>query len=78
MMPGDIVKRIFSKEKKNGSGHEAAPGAAQAFPMPEAEWHVLELYPTHTMYLHAFLAAKSDTQPMAMMGMQKPYWFEYV
>jgi len=79
MMPGDIVKRIFSKERKNASGNgtPTAP-TPQAFPMPEAEWHVLELYPTHTMYMHAFLATKSDAQPMPMMGMQKPYRFECV
>jgi nucleoside-diphosphate-sugar epimerase len=75
MMPADIVKKIFSKEKKNGTATAPAPAA---FPMPEAEWHVLELYPTHTMYMHAFLAAKSDPQPMPMMGMQEPYRFEYV
>jgi hypothetical protein len=76
MMPADIVKKIFSKEKKNGAENGAA--TTPAFPMPEAEWHVLELYPTHTMYMHAFLAAKSDRQPMPMMGMQKPYRFEYM
>jgi hypothetical protein len=77
MMPGDIVKRIFSRDKKNASANGTAP-APQAFPMPEAEWHVLELYPTHTMYMHAFLATKSDAQPIPMMGMQKPFRFEYV
>ena len=46
--------------------------------MPQAEWHVLQVYSTHTMYMHAFLANKSDQQPLPMMGMQKPYKFEYL
>jgi hypothetical protein len=75
MMPADVVKKIFSKDKKNGAESGATP---KGVPMPEAEWHVLELYPTHTMYMHAFLAAKTDAQPMPMMGMQQPYRFEYV
>jgi len=75
MMPADIVKKIFSREKHNGAGNGAA---LKGMPMPQAEWHVLELYPTHTMYMHAFLAAKSDLQPLPMMGMQKPYRFEHL
>jgi nucleoside-diphosphate-sugar epimerase len=79
MMPADLVKKIFSRDKKTGAENGTATvQVQQAFPMPEAEWHVLELYPTHTMYMHAFLAAKSDRQPLPMMGMQKPYRFEYV
>jgi nucleoside-diphosphate-sugar epimerase len=75
MMPADIVKKIFSKEKKNGAENGVA---RQGVPMPEAEWHLLELHPTHTMYMHAFLAAKTDAEPMPMMGMQKPYRFEFM
>ena len=73
MMPADLVKKIFSKEKQAGAG--ATP---QGMPMPQAEWHVLELFPTHAMYMHAFLANKSDERPLPMMGMQKPFRFEYV
>jgi hypothetical protein len=46
--------------------------------MPAAEWHILELYPAHTMYMHAFLANKNDELPLPMMGMQKPYRFNYL
>jgi hypothetical protein len=74
MMPADIVRKIFSKEKNGDRGDSGPKGV----PMPEAEWHVLELYPSHTMYMHAFLAAKTDPHPMPMMGMQKPYRFEYL
>jgi nucleoside-diphosphate-sugar epimerase len=75
MMPADVVKKIFSKEKTEPLNGDAKPNG---FPMPEAEWHVLELYPTHTMYMHAFLANKQDDRPLPMMGMQKPFRFEYV
>jgi hypothetical protein len=72
MMPPDIVKKIFSKDKPPAST------PSPAMPMPQAEWHVLELHPSHAMYMHAFLANKSDERPLPMMGMQKPYRFEYV
>jgi len=75
LMPADLVKKIFSKEKQNGGGEGAI---AQGMLMPQAEWHVLELYPTHAMYMHAFLANKTDERPLPMMGMQKPFRFEYV
>jgi nucleoside-diphosphate-sugar epimerase len=75
MLPADVVKKIFSKDKKSVAADSSGP---TGFPMPQAEWHVLELYPTHTRYMHAFLANKSDRQPLPMMGMQKPYRFEYV
>ena len=75
MMPADLVKKIFSKDKQGSANGSIAPAA---MPMPQAEWHVLELYPTHAMYMHAFLANKSDDRPMPMMGMQKPFRFEYV
>jgi nucleoside-diphosphate-sugar epimerase len=74
MMPADVVKKIFSKDK---SGSSESP-ALKGMPMPRAEWHVLQVYSTHTMYMHAFLANKSDQQPLPMMGMQKPYRFEYI
>jgi hypothetical protein len=75
MMPADLVKKIFSKDKQ-GTAKEGPP--PQGLPMPQAEWHVLELYPTHAMYMHAFLANKTDERPLPMMGMQKPFRFEYV
>jgi hypothetical protein len=75
MMPADVVKKIFSKDKKDAPTDSQGP---KGMPMPQAEWHMLELYPTHTMYMHAFLANKSDQQPLPMMGMQKPYRFEYL
>lgn len=75
MMPEDVVKKIFSKDKKAGDSPADAP---PAMPMPAAEWHILELYPAHTMYMHAFLANKNDEMPLPMMGMQKPYRFNYL
>jgi nucleoside-diphosphate-sugar epimerase len=75
MMPADLVKQIFSKDKQASASEASAP---QDMPMPQAEWHVLELYPTHAMYMHAFLANKTDERPLPMMGMQKPFRFEYV
>ena len=75
MMPADVVKKIFSKDKKSAPSEAPAP---KGMPMPQAEWHVLQVFSTHTMYMHAFLANKSDQQPLPMMGMQKPYRFEYI
>jgi nucleoside-diphosphate-sugar epimerase len=75
MMPADIVRKIFSKDQKSSTPESHPP---MAMPMPQAEWHVLQVYRTHTMYMHAFLASKSDQQPLPMMGMQKPYKFEYL
>jgi hypothetical protein len=75
MMPADVVKKIFSKDKKSAPSESPAP---RGMAMPQAEWHVLQVYSTHTMYMHAFLANKSDQQPLPMMGMQKPYRFEYI
>jgi nucleoside-diphosphate-sugar epimerase len=75
MMPADLVKKIFSRDKQAAAPEGAMP---QGMPMPQAEWHVLELYPTHVMYMHAFLANKTDERPLPMMGMQKPFRFEYV
>lgn len=75
MMPADVVKKIFSRDKKSPPADSPGP---KGMPMPQAEWHVLEVYPTHTMYMHAFLANKSDRQPLPMMGMQRPYKFEYL
>lgn len=75
MMPADLVKKIFSKDKQGAATEDMMP---KGMPMPQAEWHVLELYPAHVMYMHAFLANKDDERPLAMMGMQKPFRFEYV
>jgi nucleoside-diphosphate-sugar epimerase len=75
MMPADLVKKILSKDKQDAARQDVMP---QGMPMPAAEWHVLELYPTHTMYMHAFLANKKDERPLPMMGMQKPFRFEYM
>ena len=75
MMPADVVKKIFSRDKNAAPSPSAPPNG---MPMPQAEWHVLKVYATHTMYMHAFLANKSDQQPLPMMGMQKPYRFEYI
>src|SRR5262249_2825743 len=61
MMPADLVKKIFSKETQNGGGEDTL---AQGLPMPQAEWHVLELYPTHATYMHAFLANNTDELPL--------------
>jgi hypothetical protein len=72
MMPEDAFKKMFSR----GAPDAQAP-ARPPMPMPGAEWHVLELYPTHAMYMHAFLADLNDAAPMPMMGMQKPYRFLY-
>ena len=73
MMPADLVKKIFSRDKKSPPAE-----SPMSMPMPQAEWHVLEVYRTHTMYMHAFLANKTDLQPLPMMGMQKPFRFEYL
>jgi nucleoside-diphosphate-sugar epimerase len=77
MMPADLIKKIFSRDKKSVPPESSIP-APPPMPMPQAEWHVLEVYRTHTMYMHAFLANKSDVQPLPMMGMQKPFRFEYL
>ncbi len=74
MMPEDVVKKIFAREKQPPT---EGPGPA-GMPMPAAEWHVLELYPAHTMYMHAFLANKADVTPMPRMGMHKPYRFDHL
>lgn len=75
MMPADVVRKIFSRDKKSAPSEAPVP---KGMPMPQAEWHVLQVYSTHTMYMHAFLANKSDQQPLPTMGMQKPYKFEYL
>jgi nucleoside-diphosphate-sugar epimerase len=77
MMPEDVAKKLFAR-KPNGEAAPAQPAAAPGMPMPAAEWHILELYPSHSLYMHAFLANKSDEHPMPMMGMQKPYRFDYL
>jgi nucleoside-diphosphate-sugar epimerase len=78
MMPEEVAKKLFSKDKSSEASAAAPPAAPPGFPMPGAEWHILELYPSHTMYMHAFLASKSDDSPMPMMGMQKPYRFNHL
>ncbi len=75
MMPEEIAKKLFSKEKNANGANTATQAPPPGFPMPGAEWHILELYPSHTMYMHAFLGNKNDSTPMPMMGMQKPYRF---
>ncbi len=75
MMPEDVAKKLFAKRPNGEAVSEQAP---PPMPLPAAEWHILELYLSHSLYMHAFLANKGDERPMPMMGMQKPYRFDYL